>query len=126
MPRALGKRAAAVGTSMLVLLAIAYDLNPVRAFLAVEREYRNDGALGITIGNFAVLTMLTKNSFIDELGKQYVLTARAKGLSEQKLLELVDALLTTTGCGRNRQRPQPMVSGIFSVNGFVVRNALIF
>ena len=50
MPRALGKRAAAVGTAMLVLLAIAYDLNPVRAFLAVEREYRNDGALHRTFG----------------------------------------------------------------------------
>lgn len=40
----------------------------------------------MVIGGFASLTMLTKNSFIDELGKQYVLTARAKGLSENQVL----------------------------------------
>ncbi len=34
----------------------------------------------MVMGNFAVMTMLTKNSFIEELRKQYVLTARAKGL----------------------------------------------
>ena len=32
------------------------------------------------------LTMLTKNSFLDEINKQYVLTARAKGLSENQVL----------------------------------------
>lgn len=35
-----------------------------------------------TIGAFATLTLLTKNSFLDEINKQYVTTARAKGLSE--------------------------------------------
>lgn len=40
----------------------------------------------IVIGGVASLTMLTKNSFIDELGKQYVLTARAKGVPENKIL----------------------------------------
>ena len=40
----------------------------------------------MTIGGFAVLTMLTKNSFLDEISKQYVLTARAKGLSEKQVL----------------------------------------
>ncbi len=40
----------------------------------------------MTVGGFATLTMLTKNSFLDEMSKQYVLTARAKGLSEQKVL----------------------------------------
>ena len=40
----------------------------------------------IVIGGIASLTMLTKNSFIDELSKQYVLTARAKGLSENRIL----------------------------------------
>jgi len=40
----------------------------------------------IVIGGFATLTMLTKNSFLDELGKQYILTARAKGLSEKDIL----------------------------------------
>jgi len=35
------------------------------------------------VGSFAVITMLTKNAFLDEIRKQYVLTARAKGLSER-------------------------------------------
>ncbi len=38
------------------------------------------------IGGFATLTFLTKNSFLDEIGKQYVVTARAKGLTENKIL----------------------------------------
>ena len=40
----------------------------------------------LTIGGFATLTMLTKNCFLDEINKQYVLTARAKGLSERRVL----------------------------------------
>ena len=40
----------------------------------------------MVISGFASLTMLTKNSFMDEVGKQYVLTARAKGLSERQVL----------------------------------------
>ena len=42
--------------------------------------------LSIVIGGFASLTMLTKNSFLDEISKQYVLTARAKGLPEKDIL----------------------------------------
>jgi microcin C transport system permease protein len=42
--------------------------------------------LTIVIGGFASLTMLTKNSFLDEIHKQYVFTARAKGLSEKSIL----------------------------------------
>jgi microcin C transport system permease protein len=38
------------------------------------------------VGSFAVMTMLTKNSFLEEIRKQYVLTARAKGLSENTVL----------------------------------------
>ena len=38
------------------------------------------------LGNFAVITILTKNSFLEEIRKQYVMTARAKGLSEKKVL----------------------------------------
>ncbi|AKJ42689.1 microcin C ABC transporter permease YejB [Pragia fontium] len=38
------------------------------------------------IGGFATLTMLTKNSFMDEIHKQYVITARAKGLEEKRIL----------------------------------------
>ncbi|MBS3847339.1 microcin C ABC transporter permease YejB [Devosia sp. BSSL-BM10] len=38
------------------------------------------------LGAFATTTLLTKNSFIDEIGKQYVTTARAKGLTENQVL----------------------------------------
>ncbi len=40
----------------------------------------------LTIGGFATLTMLTKNSFLEELNKQFVLTARAKGVTERRVL----------------------------------------
>ncbi len=40
----------------------------------------------LVIGSFAVLTMLTKNTFIEEIRKQYVLVARAKGLSQERVL----------------------------------------
>ena len=40
----------------------------------------------LSIGGFATLTMLTKNSFLEEVGKQFVLTARAKGLTERRVL----------------------------------------
>ncbi len=42
--------------------------------------------IAMTIGGFATLTMLTKNSFMDQIGQQYVLTARAKGLSERRVM----------------------------------------
>lgn len=42
--------------------------------------------IAMVIGGFATLTMLTKNSFLDEINKQYVMTARAKGLTEQQVL----------------------------------------
>ena len=42
--------------------------------------------MALVIGGFASLTMLTKNSFLAEISKQYVLTARAKGLSERRVL----------------------------------------
>lgn len=40
----------------------------------------------MVVGSFAVVTMLTKNAFLEEIRKQYVLTARAKGLSERTVL----------------------------------------
>ncbi len=40
----------------------------------------------MVIGGFAGLTMLTKNSFLDQINQQYVTTARAKGLSESRVL----------------------------------------
>lgn len=42
--------------------------------------------LALVIGGFAGLTMLTKNAFLDEIHKQYVLTAKAKGLSRNRVL----------------------------------------
>ncbi len=42
--------------------------------------------LSMVIGGFAGLTMLTKNSFLEEINKQYVVTARSKGLSEHRVL----------------------------------------
>ncbi len=42
--------------------------------------------IAAAIGSFATLTMLTKNSFLDEIHKQYVLTARAKGASDRRVL----------------------------------------
>ena len=40
----------------------------------------------MVIGGFDGLTMLTKNSFLEEINKQYVITARAKGLTERRVL----------------------------------------
>ncbi|WP_282091472.1 microcin C ABC transporter permease YejB [Epibacterium ulvae] len=42
--------------------------------------------LASTVASFATLTLLTKNSFLDEIKKHYVMTARAKGLSENRVL----------------------------------------
>ena len=42
--------------------------------------------LSLMIGAFAGMVMLTKNSFLEEINKQYVLTARAKGLKERRVL----------------------------------------
>jgi microcin C transport system permease protein len=56
---------------------------------ALALDYFWHMALPITamvVGGFASLTMLTKNSFIEEINKQYVMTARAKGLSENRVL----------------------------------------
>jgi microcin C transport system permease protein len=42
--------------------------------------------ISMMVGSFATMTLLTKNSFLDEIRKQYVLTARAKGCSERQVL----------------------------------------
>jgi microcin C transport system permease protein len=39
----------------------------------------------LVVGSFAVTTMLTKNTFLEEVRRQYVMTARAKGLSERRV-----------------------------------------
>ena len=53
------------------------------------RDYAWHLALPLTalgISGFATMTLLTKNSFLDEIRKQYVITARAKGLNERQVL----------------------------------------
>jgi len=42
--------------------------------------------IAMVLGGFATLTLLTKNYFLDQLQQQYVLTAKAKGLSERRVL----------------------------------------
>ena len=42
--------------------------------------------ISMVVGGFATLTMLTKNSFLDQINMQYVTTARAKGLTENRVL----------------------------------------
>ena len=52
-------------------------------------DYFHHLALPLTamsVGAFATLTMLTKNSFLEQINQQYVLTARAKGLTEHRVL----------------------------------------
>lgn len=76
-----------------------FDLFPLRGLLSdgwedmswweVTLDYAWHMVLptaAMVISGFAGLTMLTKNSFMDEIGKQYVLTARAKGLAEKQVL----------------------------------------
>ncbi|MEJ1994564.1 MAG: microcin C ABC transporter permease YejB [Limibacillus sp.] len=40
----------------------------------------------MVVGSFATMTMLTKNSFMDQIGQQYVITAKAKGLTQNRVL----------------------------------------
>ena len=42
--------------------------------------------IALSVGSFATLTLLTKNSFLDEIKKQYVVTAKSKGLTERRVL----------------------------------------
>ena len=76
-----------------------FDLFPLRGLLSDGAEDMNFFQLSLdylwhmvlpvaamVISGFAGLTMLTKNSFLDEINKQYVLTARAKGLKEKQVL----------------------------------------
>ncbi|MGF1476212.1 MAG: microcin C ABC transporter permease YejB [Geminicoccaceae bacterium] len=76
-----------------------FDLFPLRGLVSSDfseltwygkiADYFWHLALPLTalvIGSFAGLTMLTKNSFLEEINKQYVLTARSKGLDERSVL----------------------------------------
>jgi hypothetical protein len=63
LPR-LPRPAAALGTTLLVLLATAYDLNPLRGWLALERGYSNDGALYRTFGVTAYSDFKTTADYV--------------------------------------------------------------
>ena len=63
LPR-LERPAAALGTTLLVLLATAYDLNPLRGWLALERGYHNDGALYRTFGLTAYSDFKTTAEYV--------------------------------------------------------------
>lgn len=71
------------------LRGLSSDNNESMSTIAQIGDYFWHLALPLTaytVGGFATLTMLTKNSFLDEINKQYVVTARAKGLNKQQVL----------------------------------------
>ena len=88
-----------LGVLLLVLFGGQLQWFPLRGLTSSNWETLSWGAkvvdylwhiaLPVTasvLGAFAVTTLLTRNAMLDEIGKQYVLTARAKGLSERQLL----------------------------------------
>jgi microcin C transport system permease protein len=88
-----------LGLALLVIFGGQLQWFPLRGLTSANWESLSWGAritdylwhitLPVTasvLGSFATLTMLTKNSFLEEIRKQYVLTARAKGLDEKKVL----------------------------------------
>ena len=64
LPRPLSRSRVALGTTMLVLLALAYDLNPLRGWLSVQRQYSNDGALYRTLGVTAYSDFKTTADYV--------------------------------------------------------------
>ncbi len=88
-----------LGVAMLVIFGGQLQWFPLRGLTSANWEGLSWGgkvvdylwhiAMPVTasvVGSFAVITMLTKNSFLEEIRKQYVVTARAKGLDEKKVL----------------------------------------
>jgi microcin C transport system permease protein len=88
-----------LGVALLVIFGGQLQWFPLRGLTSFNWEQLSWGAkvvdylwhiaLPVTasvLGSFAVITMLTKNAFLEEIRKQYVLTARAKGLSENRVL----------------------------------------
>jgi microcin C transport system permease protein len=90
-----------LGIMLLVLFGGGsfWNIFPLRGLVSDNWEELNWGAkildylwhmvlpvTSLMIGSFAVMTLLTKNSFIEEIRKQYVLTARAKGLDDSSVL----------------------------------------
>ncbi|MFV0679989.1 microcin C ABC transporter permease YejB [Ottowia sp.] len=88
-----------LGVALLVIFGGQLGWFPLRGLTSANWDELSLGAkvvdylwhitlpvMAMVLGSFAVTTMLTKNSFLEEIRKQYVLTARAKGLSERQVL----------------------------------------
>src|SRR3954467_5759495 len=88
-----------LGVALLVVFGGQLQWFPLRGLTSSNWESMNWGArivdylwhialpvTAMVFGSFAVTTMLTKNAFLEEIRKQYVLTARAKGLDERTVL----------------------------------------
>ena len=88
-----------LGVALLVIFGGQLQWFPLRGLTSSNWEQLSWGAkvvdylwhiaLPVTarvLGSFAYITMLTKNAFLEEIRKQYVLTARAKGLPEKRVL----------------------------------------
>lgn len=88
-----------LGVALLVIFGGQLQWFPLRGLTSSNWETLSWGAkvvdylwhialpvTAMVLGSFAVTAMLTKNAFLEEIRKQYVLTARAKGLSERQVL----------------------------------------
>ncbi|ARV17311.1 Inner membrane ABC transporter permease protein YejB [Curvibacter sp. AEP1-3] len=88
-----------LGVALLVVFGGQLQWFPLRGLVSANWESLSWGAkvtdylwhiampvTAMVMSSFATIAMLTKNSFLEEIGKQYVLTARAKGLPERKVL----------------------------------------
>ena len=88
-----------LGVALLVIFGGQLQWFPLRGLTSANWEQLSWGArivdylwhitlpvTAMVLGSFAVTAMLTKNSFLEEIRKQYVLTARAKGLQEKQVL----------------------------------------
>ncbi len=88
-----------LGVALLVIFGGQLQWFPLRGLTSANWDELSWGArvvdylwhialpvTAMVLGSFAVTTMLTKNAFLEEIRKQYVLTARAKGLSDRQVL----------------------------------------
>lgn len=88
-----------LGVALLVVFGGQLQWFPLRGLTSSNWEAMGWGArtvdylwhialpvTAMVLGSFAVTAMLTKNAFLEEIRKQYVLTARAKGLGERQVL----------------------------------------
>jgi microcin C transport system permease protein len=96
-----------LGVALLVVFGGQLQWFPLRGLTSSNWEQLSWGAkivdylwhiclpvTAMVLGSFAVTAMLTKNAFLEEIRKQYVVTARAKGLSERQVLAFIGAFFT--------------------------------